>query len=184
MSFKEINLPNFLIADLYKNVLIETTTTPIVVAKSIEKTEPKTNTIAIPQKIESIQFLGENKKNITIVINDENAVHIEDEKLEFITKMFTACKLTIADVAIVNINNKHILHSQIAQQLQPCFVLLFDVNTKQIALPIMVTEYKIETYNNCEILFVKDLKHYLGNTEADKLEKSKLWLCLKQLFIQ
>ena len=171
MSFNELILPHFLIADLYKNVLIETQVAETVTTKQIEAIQPI-----------ALKFLGENRKQVSIIVIDNNAVYIDDEKLNLLTKLLAACKLTLADVAIVNLHNKNITYNQIKQELNPQFLLLMGVDIKQFALPIIFPEYKIQYYNNCQILIAKDLQQFIGETQDVKMEKSKLWLCLKTLF--
>ena len=171
MSFNELILPHFLIADLYKNVLIETQVAETVTTKQIEAIQPI-----------ALKFLGENRKQVSIIVIDNNAVYIDDEKLNLLTKLLAACKLTLADVAIVNLYNKNITYNQIKQELNPQFLLLMGVDIKQFALPIIFPEYKIQHYNNCQILIAKGLQQFIGETQDVKMEKSKLWLCLKTIF--
>ena len=107
---------------------------------------------------------------------------IGEEKLQLLSNLLTACKLNLGDVAIVNIGNENILYKQIKQELQPQFLLLMGVNTKAFQLPLVFPEYKIQQYDNCKMLIATDLNNLLGNSNEVKMEKSKLWLCLKQLF--
>ena len=168
MAFDEIILPNFMIADLYKSSLIEPLNELVI-------SEQKDDKIGI-------RFLGENKKKITIIVQDDDAVFIGEEKLQLLSNLLTACKLNLGDVAIVNIGNENILYKQIKQELQPQFLLLMGVNTKAFQLPLVFPEYKIQQYDNCKMLIATDLNNLLGNSNEVKMEKSKLWLCLKQLF--
>jgi hypothetical protein len=172
MTFTDTKLPLFLIADLYKNVLIESN--EVVTPKVAE---------ALPIKENSISFLGENKKRISIIINDAEAVFIGDEKLQLLTNLLIACKLTIADVAIVNTHNKSVHYTKIKQELHPSFLLLMGIDARTFQLPIIFPEYKIQSYDTCQILIADDLKNMLGTSTDVKLAKSKLWLCLKQMFL-
>src|SRR5687767_4210449 len=120
MSLSNIKLPGFVIADLYRNSLIEpegflprqetqVTAEPEPVrveqqpvAKTpapepvVANTTPKTADAA-PYKI-----LGNNKKYITVVVNCPQDVFVPEADLLFLTKMLDACKLNMADVAIIN----------------------------------------------------------------------------------
>ncbi len=171
MSFKETILPSFLIADLYKNVLIE----------DVEK---KRAEVVEPSVVEesSINFLGNNNKNVVIMVSDDTAVHIADEKLHLLTNLLTACKLGLADVAIVNVSNKNIVYKQIKQQFLPKNLLLMGVDAKLFQLPMIFPEYRIQHYDNCQMLIATDLTNLLGDSNEVKVEKSKLWVCLKQMF--
>src|SRR4051794_17581639 len=67
-------------------------------------------------------FLGDNQKNILILIKDASAVHINDEWLTTLTKLLTACKLNIGDVAIVNYLHHNKSFAQLKEELQPKFI--------------------------------------------------------------
>jgi hypothetical protein len=171
MAFEEVVLPNFVIADLYKNTLIESIDDFTVVA-NVDK----------DIQSEKIRFLGDNSKRITIVVNDENAVFIEEDKLQLLTNLLAACKLNNADVAIVNIHNTNYTYKQVKEELLPVNLLLFGVNSKKFEIPLVFEEYKLKNFDSCQILIAPDLDKLLGSTNEVKMEKSKLWLCLKQMF--
>lgn len=173
MSFQEIKLPHFVVSELYSNVLIE----------SDEKMNlQKPVTVISPDNDANIKILGENKKNISILVNDSEAVYLSDDKLDLITKLLTACKLTLADVAIINTHHKQITYNQVESQLNPQYILLFGINATQFKLPIIFPEYRVQQYDNRKMLIAADLSQMLGNTEQVKIEKSKLWLSLRQMF--
>jgi len=171
MAFEDVILPDFVIADLYRNTLIA----------SLNETAVKTQHNKEIQA-EKIKFLGDNKKNITVVVNDDKAVFIEENKLQLLTNLLSACKLNNADVAIVNLSNTNYKYKQIKAALQPAHLLLFGVNTKTFELPLVFEAYKLKNYDNCQILIAADLNYLIGATNEVKMEKSKLWLCLKQMF--
>jgi len=171
MAFEDVILPDFVIADLYRNTLIESLNETVVNTKSNKEIQT-----------EKIRFLGDNKKNITIVVNDEKAVFIEEDKLQLLTNLLAACKLNNADVAIVNVSNTDYKYKQIKAELQPANLLLFGVNAKTFELPLVFEEYKLKNYDNCQILIAADLNNLIGATNEVKMEKSKLWFCLKQMF--
>jgi len=125
------------------------------------------------------KFLGDNEKNILLVVNYTQAVHLPDEQLNFITSILTACKLGLADVAILNIsNNKNCSYKNFQQQLGSRQVFLFGIEPKQIELPVQFPEFQIQPFNNCTYLIAPSLQEL----ENDKLLKSKLWVCLKKIF--
>ncbi len=171
MVFEDVILPDFVIADLYRNTLIE----------SLDETAVNTQSSTEIQT-EKIRFLGDNNKNITIVVNDEKAVFIEEDKLQLLTNLLAACKLNNADVAIVNVSNTNYKYKQIKAELQPTNLLLFGVNAKTFELPLVFEEYKLKSFDNCQILIATDLNYLIGTTNEVKMQKSKLWLCLKQMF--
>ena len=122
MSLSNIKLPGFVIADLYRTSLIQPSAAdgfvprqevqevaepePVRVAPQpepvVEKTPPK------PVDTTPYKMLGNNKKQITVVVNCPQDVFLAEGDLQFLTKMLDACKLNMADVAIVNLSLIHI----------------------------------------------------------------------------
>jgi hypothetical protein len=169
MSFKNLQLPDFLIAELYKDVLVE-----LNVDNATEKKQKTTPT----QK----WFLGENKKHVVIAVKDEEAVYLRDEWLQFLSSILGACKLNLGDVAIINYSKNNFSYTELNEKLLPEYLLLFDVTAKEIQLSFTVPHYQIQNYNHCNFLLTPSLQTMQGDTKAAKLEKSKLWLSLKKMF--
>jgi len=169
MSFKKLQLPDFLIAELYKDVLVDLN-------------EAETNNSKQKKQPSQKWFLGENKKNVVIAVKDEESVYLRDEWLQFLSTILGACKLNLGDVAIINYAKTNYSYSELTEQLAPEFLLLLDISAKEIQLPFTVPNYQIQQYNNCKFLLSPSLKIIQGNTQEAKLEKSKLWLSLKKMF--
>lgn len=169
MSFKKLQLPNFIIAELYEDVLVEL---------DIPKITAKKQKIISEKK----WFLGENKKQIIIVVKDAEAVYLRDEWLQFLSAILSACKLNLGDVAILNYSKTNFSFAYLTDKLFPKFLLLFDVTPHEIQLPFTIAHYQIKQYNNCNFLAASSFQNMQGNTQEAKLEKSKLWLSLKKIF--
>jgi hypothetical protein len=186
-SFGKIQLPNFLLVDLFKDNLVlyddlPTTNsnayiveTPINIAESGEKLIPTLQ----PNKK---WFLGDNNKQIAIIVKDNEAVFLRDEWLTFLTSILAACKLNIGDVAIINYTNTPVLLPAINEQLKTVYFLLFDIAAQDIQLPFTVPNYQLQKFGNATFLLAPSLAMMQGNNEAIKMEKSRLWLSLKKLF--
>ncbi len=97
MGLNDIKLPASLIADLYKSSLIETKET----INGLQTKEVLTEKDISPAH-KGITALGNNQKNILIVVDYNDAVHLPDAELNFLTGILGACKLSVGDVAIVN----------------------------------------------------------------------------------
>ncbi len=171
MGLNDITLPPALVADLYKNSLIETgeknaIDQPAVVAKAkAEEAEWK--------------HLGNNRKNILVIVNSDNAVHLPDDELELLTSMLTACKLSLDDVAIINLYNySEASYKKLIDFFRSKIVLLFGIEPAAFGLPINFPHFQLQAFANNTFLYSPSLKD-LGN---DKVIKSKLWVCLKRLF--
>lgn len=173
MSEENTRLPDFLLADLYKNSLV------------ITEDEPKAERIT-PQPAnlggERQWYLGSNLRKITLLVSEKDAVYLKDESLNFLSAILGACKLNLGDVAIVNCRNEPVTYSSLKEKLQPGFLLLFGVNARDVELPFTIPHYQVQPYDHCQLLLAPALDTMLGASQEAKLEKSKLWLCLKKMF--
>lgn len=177
MSLNNISLPPTAIAGLYSKSLVETGET---VLKSTE-TESKNFESASKQAVISskgIRYLGDNNKKVLIIVNSPDAVHLPDKELQFLTNMLTACQLSLADVAIVNINNQTLDYKELLKELKSRSALLFDIEPSGLGLPMSFPFFQIQPYAGCSFLYVPALK----DLEEDKVQKSKLWVSLRRLF--
>jgi len=66
--------------------------------------------------------------------------------------------------------------------VQPKFVIAFDLTTKDIQLPFTIPNYQVQVHDNCKFLFAASMKLMEGDAQEAKLEKSKLWISLKNMF--
>jgi len=170
MSLTNIQIPDFLIAELYKDNLVIIDTQE---HKNVEKDRLSTG---------SQWFLGDNNQKISILVKDEESVFLKDEWLQFLSSILSACRLNLGDVAIINYAKTPVFFQEVLEKLSPKNVLLFDVSMNEIDLPITIEHYQIQSYDNCNFLSVPSLAMMLPDTQDAKLEKSKLWLCLKKIF--
>jgi len=148
-----------MIADLYPNSLIETE----------GKNESKTT---------GLRFLGDNQKHITIFVKNNEVPFLNDGEFNFLTSILAACKLSIADVAIVNIESNNIDPEEITSELNSKIVLLFDVAPTDINLPINFPHFQVQQFNKRTYLYAPAFSFI----ENDKTVKIKLWQSLKTIF--
>jgi hypothetical protein len=164
MSLDNIQLSPFVLQELFKTSLIGDDTIQQGIASSKKTT---------------LGFLGNNKNKIAIIVDSNEAVYLPDEQLNFLLGILSACKLTMEDVAIININkNKLLSYTSLAKELNAEKVFLFNVDTTQIGLPLQFPHYQVQHYNKQVYLSSPSL----AILQNDKIEKTKLWLCLKQIF--
>lgn len=163
MSLNNISLPPQLVVDLYRCALID---------------EPAT-AMPVPQKAALVPFLGKAEKNILIVVNEPTAPYLSDGELAFLTKVLTACGLSLADVAIVNWH-KLPNHNAAAlmEQVNAVTVLLFGVSPQSFALDADVPFYTIQQAGKRPLIAAPAL----NEIEKTKEARQQLWLALKQLF--
>jgi len=190
MKPEKIILPDFLLADLYKDSLV-------MIDKEIYATEKRNNTQEQEEMIlvtpeakktsdsasnQQLAYLGNNNRHISIIVNDVTAIHLDDASLQILSAILSACKLNLADVAIINMHTQQVNDATIRKELSPRFVLLFGVETAAINLPFSIPDYKVQQFNNCAYVQASSLSKMMGSTTEAKMEKSKLWLCLKDMF--
>lgn len=182
MSLDKFQLPDFILAELYKDSLVELEN----VQEEKQRKEPEAinEEAVIPQQPQksSIKFLGQNKKNISVVVNEGKALFINEAELDFLTKILTACNLNIADIAIVNNHNQEINFQQLKDQLEAKYILLLGIEPTTIRLPFSVPHFQVQPFSDTTIFHTPPLSSMLPNTQDSRLLKSKLWLSLKTAF--
>jgi hypothetical protein len=171
-DINHINLPAFLIAELYRSSLI-----------SKEETTENQPVTEINEgkhaKLTDFKWLGENRKNVLVMVYYEDAVHIPDPDLVFLTGILGACKLNLADVAIVNLNNHpDVSYKELLTFFKSRIVLLFGIEPSLFGLPMRFPHFQIQPFDGSSFLFSPSCKQL----ENDKILKSKLWVSLKRLF--
>jgi hypothetical protein len=172
MNLNHIRLPASVVSDLYKHSLIEIDEASAAeeVIFSLKKTDKSSN---------QWKYLGENKKNILIVVNYNNTVYLPDDDLAFLTNMLAACKLSLADVAIVNKNNyDEINYKELIAQFSSKIVFLFGIEPVSFGLPVSFPHFQLQPFSKATFLFTPTLQE----CNNDGLLKSKLWVCLRRLF--
>ena len=127
-------------------------------------------------------FLGKNAKRITILVNEPDAVFLNDANLDFLTKILGACKLNMGDVSVINTARYLALFPEIKKELSPSIYILFGVKTSDIQLPFIIPDYQIQPYDQSKFLAAPAFIQFKGDSAEAKLEKTKLWVSLKTLF--
>lgn len=164
MSLKQIKLAPQTLSDMY--------TAPLFMAETTETESAVKNTSAL-------KFLGSNNKAITILVNEPGVPFLSDQPFNFLAGILAACKLSMADVALLNMQNLSNKNYQfIETNTRPANMLLFNVACSEIGLPLQFPNFQIQKYNNISYLAAPDL----DIIASDKAVKSQLWGCLKSLF--
>ena len=171
MDINHIELPAAAIADLYTSSLVDTGEISARPPQLVTETEQESMAAGL-------RSLGENKKNILIIVDYADAVHIPDNELQFLTNMLMACKLSLADVAIVNLHQQRISYKELLSEYKSRIALLFDTEPAGFGLPMSFPFFQIQPFAGCSFLYTPSLKEL----EEDKILKSKLWVSLRRLF--
>jgi hypothetical protein len=125
------------------------------------------------------KFLGENRKQVLIVVNYPDAVHIPDKQLAFLTNLLSACQLNLGDTAVLNFHHYSPKDfNGIISYFAPQKVLLFGVEPAEFGMPLLFPQFQVQSFKESIYLFAPSLEE----TEPDKILKNKLWICFKKLF--
>jgi hypothetical protein len=168
MSLNQIQLTNQQLTSLYADVLIESTT-----ATSVPEFQP------VKSEFQQAKYLGKNAKNILLLVNNTEIPYLPDNELSFLTNILSACKLSLADVAIMNLNSLPENEIEAAiQPLEPKHILLFGMEPLSIGLPINFPPFQLQPFNKRIYLCSPTLQELEQNKEL----KLRLWNSLKTLF--
>ena len=184
MSLNELKLSPFLTAKLYEKSLVQNnqelmavSNTTIAKDANVNKQFTHNNNIADAQL--SINFLGNNANHIVIIISEPNHVFLDDEQLNFLINILSACKKSMQDVALINAHHTELVTPiTIDNQFAPKQLIFLGIEPHLLQYPIQIPLYKIQQYNNQQYLSAASLQTLI----ADKEEKKNLWRVLKQLF--
>lgn len=182
MNSETIQLPDFLLAELYKDCLIEAE------APQAKLQQPqKASTKIVDEKIvvheaKTLQYLGDNNSKIIFLVNEPDAPIVSDSDLAFVINILKACNLSLRNIAIVNTNKQDVLYLTLKEQLDAETILLFNIEPSSIHLPFSIPHFQVHKYAGCTVLTAPLLSVLNQSTEEGRLLKSKLWASLKQLF--
>ncbi len=172
MSINNIELPAYAVAEIYTNSLVTEKNAAAIPVASKEPL-PQTTTTGTNT---NWKWLGKNEQQILIVVNNSKVVHLPDNELAFLTGILGACKLSLADVAIVNLNNHTDAgYKQLTTEFKSKKVFLFGIEPATFDLPMNFPHYQVQAFTGISFLYAPALKEL----ENDKAEKMKLWGCLK-----
>src|SRR5215831_9173440 len=150
MSLNNIQLNSSLLTEMYRNSLVEITENGNVRqdSRSDLTQRPNDGVSATEWK-----YLGEFRKNILLVARYDLVTHIPDEQLNFLISILGACKLSLADVAIVNIAGAPSPEYKTVQERFPSsFTILFGLSPQEFRMPVDFPQFQIQSFNSCTFL--------------------------------
>lgn len=170
MSLKNLELPDFVLAELYRSVLVEGKET----VSPLESEQPLS--------AGGIKFLGSNSKKVVIVVNNPTQVFLSEGDLAFLTRILSACNLNLGDIALINAATSPVDGDSIHAQLHPSAMILLGIDPGELSLPFNFPSFKIQPHGGCNYLHAPAVEELNQITSEAKTLKGQLWLCLKQLF--
>lgn len=164
MSLDNIQITPDLLQALYKKSLV-----------NLDGQQVKTDSLNENEWV----FLGNNEKNILIIVNEKNSAFLADEDLSFLMGILTACSLSMADVALLNyFKNQDISYTGLMDKFSPDKILFFGVEPAALDFPLQFPNYQLQKYNHQTYLSSPSLTILA----KDIPQKQQLWSCLKTLF--
>ena len=115
-------------------------------------------------------------------MEQQTVVYLNEEDLSFLTNILKACKLNLADIALLNFSNHPITYTNLQDELEPVTILLFGLAPNAIKLPFDIPAFQIKKHGDCKIMTAPPLIELNLPTDASKILKSKLWVSLQDLF--
>lgn len=177
MDINHIKLPAFVITGLYPDSIVDV---PVNAGDQLIKPAPQPTVHINKQSVgATYQSIGGNLRNILIMVNYPGISFLPDDDLKFLTGVLGACKLSLADVAIVNKSNYPLAtFKELGSFFKSKIVFLFDISPLDFGMPMDFPHYQIQPFAGNSFLYATSLK----NLAEDKPEKTKLWVSLKRLF--
>jgi len=164
MSLDNIQISGQTCEILFKHNLIAGTTSEII-ADSLIKSK--------------IRSIGDNQKQILFLVNNSEAPFLPEEEMALLTNLITACKLSMADIALVNFNSNKKPYENFNEQFKPKKILIFGIETTELGLPFAIPYFQIQPFHQQFYLSAPSLKEFLNNKNL----KMELWVCLQKLFL-
>jgi hypothetical protein len=163
MTLENIKLPQIVIGKLYKNCLVDLH-------------DEEKNPI---HKDDKITFLGGNNRHILLLVNNFDVPFLPDKQLNFLLGILSACKLNMADIAIVNLNKTgNTEHKNLPEFFKANVVMLFGIEGTVLSLPFKIPDFQVQSFKDKKYLFGPSLEVI----EKDNTQKRKLWEALKKIF--
>ena len=163
MTLQNLKLPSIVISSLYKNCLVD--------LYSEEK--------SLIEKTDKINFLGGNGKPILVLVNNIDVSFLPDNQLNFLLGILSACKLNMADIAIVNLSKMdNTAHKNLPEFFKAEVIILFGIEATALSLPFKIPDFQVQLFKNQKYLF----SPALDVIENDAHLKKRLWEALKNMF--
>lgn len=182
MSLENIQLPNFLLVDMYKDHLVELDNVQFSTTEMHADTVTQNaNQEPVSEKTD-LRYLGENNRHIAVLVDEPDAVFATQEDLTFLTNVFNACRITLGDIALLNINQHPLHYRQLHESLESQIVFLFNVEPAAVHLPFSVPHFQPQAFAGCTYVTAPSLSQLNQENHDARVMKSKLWVTLQKIF--
>ena len=207
MHFEKVHLVPSVIAELYKHSLVVLEDMPatrsampgtihaiplhieavhIPTRENIKEAVPASRVLPETGKninLPAFTYLGGFDKKVAIVLAEHFHPHIADEDLEFLSKLLVACKLSLNDVAIINVVNNPNM-SRLWELMPSKALLLFDVDHAHVGLSFRRPHFEIQEWSGSSFMSAPALEKFrTGPDAAVQALKRQLWTGLQKIFL-
>ena len=184
MKVEKTILPPAVLVSLYKDslVLAERKIKPTKIAENKLPGKEQQTIAEATEMASPIKYLGDHHKKILVVVNDPESVYLNETDFILLTSILNACRLTIADIALINVGNQKASLHEMLTKLPSLLVIAFDIDAKALKIKLPSTLYKTTPLGETNLLFSAALSTMQGSSADAKKEKGKLWTVLKQIF--
>lgn len=176
-----IQLPPFIIAELYKNSLVEIMNEEDAILTNEVELLLSGDTETEDKNDEAL-YMGKNGKQVSIVVNSSTERFINVDDLVFLTSILKACKLKLDDIAIFNIQRTPVDYNYLKDTALARHVLVFGIEPTDIKLPFIIPHFQVQQYAGCTIVIAPGLSLMNKSNAEGKLLKTKLWMSLQRCF--
>ena len=127
-------------------------------------------------------FLGNNRRSVCFLVEDPGHDFLSEEQLQFLTRILSACKYSLDDIALVNAAHLPVRFNDLKKQLQPRIVFLWGIRPASIGLDRELPDFNISPVAGVSVIPVPNPDLMSGNNPSGLELKHRLWACLKKLF--
>lgn len=187
MSLNDIQLQPALLEGLFGRSLVltgEAGASLLLEEEKPPKEESRAGGSSEKAQAPGLPFLGNNQRQVTVIVQHADYTHLPDVDLELLTAMLKACGMSLNDVAVHNFDpEKGIVAKDILSALKSKTVLLFGVSPDRFGLPIQFPPFQVQQHAGVTYLYTPELAYFQEGDAAEiKLRKSNLWTCLRTIF--
>ncbi|MEJ7737076.1 MAG: hypothetical protein WKF97_06585 [Chitinophagaceae bacterium] len=167
MNFKELEIPEMVIAEIFKTSLIQGVNPA---AMALDNIQPST-----------LKAGNKSSSDVIIAVHSPGSDDIPVEQFSFLSIVLNACQLNINDAIIIN-TAKQSMRLPDVNSLKPKIMLLFNTTRSLHHLTPEPLPFAITIIDEYPVLSLPDLSKFILNNDESKQLKIKLWTALKQIF--
>lgn len=130
-------------------------------------------------KANETKSLGGNQQQVLFLVKDSQNKFLPDDEMNLLSNLILACKLSMADIALVNIYDSSFNYMDLNKHFQPKKILIFGIHTSELELPFAIPFFQLQKFHEQLYMTSPPLKDYLNNKNL----KKDLWTCLQKLFL-